>query len=114
MHEAGLAGTFAAEVEQHGLQRARLRVYIPATEAHSPGFESAFRAHLQSVAPWYRQELLEVVVEPVERICASCVQRFLSAGVDPRCPACGGPPLPAAAGEVQYEVISREAGVDVP
>jgi len=99
MHEAGLASALAATIREQGLQNRRLRIVVRGGHTDPLDFDAALRAHLTAELGT-SGAAVQIVHAEVSRQCAACAARFGSAfqGLAV-CPVCGGPALPAHAGE---------------
>lgn len=97
MHEARLAAAVAAAVRDQPAEGwSRLVVRVPATElahGHGPG---AIQLHLAAALGEIDPDRIDVVPAPANWLCPGCGGRFSAALIEPPCPACAGPTMPAA------------------
>lgn len=112
MHEAGLAIAIAAALhdapERH--DAAHLRLIIKGGHDDPASFDAALRFHLGFHAPELEMDRLQVVHEPIVRLCSGCGQPFLHADPFGPCPRCAAPALRTGTPEeVEFEWID-----DVP
>jgi Zn finger protein HypA/HybF involved in hydrogenase expression len=112
MHEAGLANAIAMqlrEARQAGLI-ARPRLVVRGGHDRPADFDAALRLHLAQAAPELGDERLEIVHEPVARLCSSCSRTFSADDPLAPCPSCGSAALPTATSEeVELEWATGKA-----
>jgi Zn finger protein HypA/HybF involved in hydrogenase expression len=95
MHEAGLARSIAAALEDAGRLQPGIRVRLLVSGGHDDPdlFDEALRLHLATISPNLDGHV-DIVHVPVERTCAACFASFTAINADEPCPRCGGIALP--------------------
>lgn len=108
MHEAGLAAAVADALRREGVEAdgARVLIHVSGGHAHAEDWDGAFRLHLGLAAPEYAGTPVDIVHEPVDRLCVAGAHHFAAPSADDPCPACGGSSLPVPIPErIEIEVV---------
>jgi len=107
MHEAGLARSIAAALEDAGRLEPGVRVRLHVSGGHDDPelFDESLRLHLGLIAPALGEQI-EIVHEPVERLCSGCLEPFHAVTADEPCPRCGSIAVPVPTPErVDVELL---------
>ncbi len=107
MHEAGIARRIAETVRRERRSGERVVLHVRGGHHGPDAFESALRFHLTAEAPELALADVDIVHDPVPRLCVGCGREFPAARPDEPCPRCGGSSLPLLDHEqVEVELVS--------
>ena len=109
MHESGLAIAVAETLRGQSLAGVRVRLHVRGGHSDPADFDDAFRFHLIAAAPDLADVPIQIVHEPVDRLCVACGGRFAAIASDEPCPECGGAGLPMDVAEhVEIELVGPD------